>query len=107
MKDCSYISGDKGMSPCEVPKPTTKEERYPTFSIWDSEAVGAVFGGTRLMAGEEYDITPMRVRVKRVTSDEKDGISNVELSVIGVGPVKAVKASERQPDDEEPDEEED
>jgi len=109
MKDCSYVSGRDQNSPCELTsKGKTQEERRPSFSVYESEAIEAIFGNTALSAGEEYDISPMRVRIKRVTSDETDGISNVELSVVAVGTIKPVKASDRQSyGNEDEDEEED
>lgn len=107
MKDCAYVSSGKECMP--TPSGKTEEERYPSFNVYDSEAVGAIFGSTKLEAGQEYDVTPMRLKVKRVTTDEKDGVSNVELAVVGVGAIKAVAASKRRPteDGEEMNEEED
>jgi len=109
MKDCSYVSDSHSPSNCELTSSKkSQEERRPSFSVYESEAIEAIFGNTALFAGEEYDISPMRVRIKRVTSDEKEGISNVELSVVAVGTIKPVKASERQSyGDEATDEEKD
>ena len=105
MKDCAYVSSGKESMP--MPHGETKEERYPSFNVYDSEAVEAIFGKTKLEAGQEYDVTPMRLKVKRVTTDAEDGVSNVELAVVGVGTIKAVAASKRTPmDDEEMDDEE-
>jgi hypothetical protein len=96
MKDCAYVSKDSGGS-ISAGKMHSEEERYPSLSIYDEEAIKAVFGKTKLEAGQEYDVTPMRLKVKRVTTDAEDGVSNVELAVVGVGTIKAVAASRRTP----------
>jgi hypothetical protein len=103
MKDCAYTHSYKNEPCCPSPK-DSEEERYPTFSVWDSEAITAIFGKTKLTAGAEFDITPIRVRVKKVTSDEKEGPSNVELAIVAVGPIKP--ASGRAMEDEEEENEE-
>jgi hypothetical protein len=99
MKDCAYVTSDKNYAEPAIGK-SSKEERYPSLSIYDEEAIKAVFGKTKLEAGQEYDVTPMRLKVKRVTTDAEDGVSNVELAVVGVGTIKAVAASKRTPMEE-------
>lgn len=106
MKDCSYVASDKGV-PTPVNMKESKEDRYPSFNVYDTEAVKAIFGDMALTAGQEYEINPIRVRVKRVTSEEGEGVSNVELSVVGVGTIKSVGKRQKGEDMEEHDEEED
>jgi hypothetical protein len=82
MKDCAYkheseYGGESVMGKKE-------EAKYPSFELWSPEAVGAVFGKAKLTAGAQMDI-PMRLRIRSVTNDMKDGNRSVTVEIVAVG----------------------
>ncbi len=81
MKDCAYKHsyGEKMPSP-----PSEEKEQYPSFSLYNPQAVQAVFGKSPLKAGAEMDM-PMRLRIKSVTSNADTGTTDVSVEIVAVG----------------------
>lgn len=82
------------------------EPRYPSFSLYDKEAISAVFGDQKLQAGKTMRVTA-ELKISRIT-DTKDGPSDVTVEIVAVGgkPTEVSYEDEGEEDDEEDDSEE-
>jgi hypothetical protein len=98
MRDAQYTTTEKSC-PEPVSNSKSKKAQYPSFNLWDSEAIKAVFGTTKLEVGEHYDITPVRVRVKSKTESEDRGVSSLELEIVAVGEIEQVDGDEDKDED--------
>ena len=96
MKDCAYKHsyGEKMPS-----SPSEEKEQYPTFELYAPEAVQAVFGKAKLTAGAEMDI-PMRLRIRSVTNDMKEGNRSVSVEIVGVGKPSQMEEGEDDTEEE-------
>ena len=90
MKDCAYKEEYK--EPCMSCKEGGEdEERYPSVSIYSSDAIAAIFGSMVPKAGESFEM-PMQIRVTRIT-DSTDGPSDLSFEITAVGKISKVKGA--------------
>ena len=86
-----------------ITKESESESRYPSFSLYDKEAISAVFGNQKLQAGKTMRVTA-EFKISRIT-DTKDGPSDVTVEIVAVGG-KPTEVSYEDDDEEEDDSEE-
>lgn len=101
MKDCSYKPS--GGMVVAMTKGEESEPRYPSFSLYDKEAISAVFGNRKLQAGKTMRVTA-EFKISRIT-DTKDGPSDVTVEIVAVGG-KPTEVAYEEDDEEEDDSEE-
>jgi|DEB19_MinimDraft_3_1074340.scaffolds.fasta_scaffold207870_1 hypothetical protein len=106
MKDCAYKPSGGMVIAMSKDSESESEPRYPSFSLYDKEAIAAVFGNQKLQAGKTMRVTA-EFKISRIT-DTKDGPTDVTVEIVAVGgkPTEVAYEDDEEGDDEEGDSEE-